>query len=160
MADLEVRVATPSSWPKSKRIYMSLKAIWNWINNHQENLLGAGLILGFLLIGVIYVRGPVLLDKYLVNQLDAETTGKLLNIERNIVVHEDRLGGHVRIGGLTITYQYTVEYQVYKREEYLNRRSLKQDADLFLLHASLGDSLIVRYDSKDPSKARWLRENK
>ena len=109
-------------------------------------------------MGIIYLRGPVLLNRYLAERLDVKTVGIILNIERSMIMHENHMGGEVKIGGFTVVYQYDVAGNMYQKEEYLSRHSLDRNAFLFLVGANSGDSITVRYDSSRPSRARWWKQ--
>jgi hypothetical protein len=136
-----------------------MNKVKHWIEDHWNNITSIfGLLVFVLVFVLVYVYGPKLLNTFLVNRLDTETTGKVLSIEREKIIREDHLGGRVKIGGFTMTYQYDIEDSTYRREEYVDRKSIDRNAELFLLYLNPGDTILVRYNPKDPSIARWLPE--
>ncbi|MEM8967312.1 MAG: DUF3592 domain-containing protein [Bacteroidota bacterium] len=134
-----------------------MRNVKHWIEDYWDNIISiAGLLVFALVLVLIYVFVPRLLNVFLLNRLDAETTSTVLSIEKEMVMHEDHLGGRVRVGGFTIKYQYNIEDSTYQKEEYVDRKSIDRDAELFLLHLNSGDTISVKYNPNEPSVARWL----
>jgi len=128
-----------------------------WIKDHQDNITSiVGLLAILSAVVLAYVYDPRLLNTFLVNRLNAETIGSMLKVEKNIVMHEDHLGGRVKTGGFTVTYQYDIADSTYQKKEYVDRKSIDRKAELFLLALNPGHTILVRYNPKNPSIARWL----
>ena len=122
-----------------------------WIYLYKEDVFQICMGATFL---IFILSLPSLGRKYILSKLDTKIVGVVENIEKNQAIHNSQYGGKVYVKSYTVDYQFFIDKMEVCKREWIEKRTLTTNQRIAIYNLKSGDSLSIRYDSKNIQNAK------
>ncbi|MFK7772931.1 MAG: hypothetical protein AB8F94_12370 [Saprospiraceae bacterium] len=107
-----------------------------------------------LILMIVLIKGPWIVRQFVLKNYDSETMGVVTFAEKIKGISDSETGGRVVTKFFHIEYEFRLAGNIIEKKEKIHRSNvnIKQFAKLNKLN--IGDSILVKYDSKNHNNSR------
>lgn len=128
-----------------------------WLQLHKGDIISAlKLLIPILLLIFIILKFPFLTRTYFLSKLDSEIVGVVDKIEKTKGIHESEIGGKIINKNYKIAYHYIIKREKIKGIEVIDRSSLNLKQKIRVNKIEIGDTILIRYDSRNIKSSKIL----
>ncbi len=121
-----------------------------WMQLYKNDIIGVVKIFTLVLILIlIFFKLPKVVKKYTLSQLDSEAIGVVDSIKQRKGINESLDGGKVVVKDYKIDYHFQIKSKRINKSEIIDRSSITLGQSIKLNKIEKGDSILIRYDSKN-----------
>ncbi len=122
---------------------------WDW-----TSILDTLLLVGFFVATfAILLYGPISLMRHKEKSYDKVAIATVSNIKKNIHLSESFIGNNVYLHSVTVDYKFEVDSRIFSGSELIPYETISEKRLLYRLMNKWGDTLSIKYLSKDPTKS-------